>query len=295
MEPLDILIMGSSRPQLLPFFWNSVKRMCIIRRPVRVFYHEDWVFPKESKKVKAELNKLDASIKYIEHNPKIGLGPAMDYMFRNHIKSKYMFYLQEDWEFERPIDIDQILWVMDKNPKINLVFFNKYVTYRSINGFPQEEHRFNGLDLCLYPAWTFLPGIWRMPFVRPKWRTTYNKPEAFFTQVFDGRNNPKWAKEHLGAYIYGKRGDPRAVRHLGNSWRMASWRLENGQPGGMIEWDVQDLQFKPKWHPLTPGVPLNQGVGVKEEKFVAMLQEEPPEIQEALKGYIEAYKKKIGK
>jgi hypothetical protein len=76
---------------------------------------------------------------------------------------------------------------------------------------------------------------------------------------------------------------------------MASWRLENGQPGGMIEWDVQDLQLKPKWHPLTPGVPLNQGVGVKEEKFVAMLQEEPPEIQEALKGYIEAYKKKIGK
>jgi hypothetical protein len=292
MEPLDILIMGSSRPKLIPIFWKSVEKMCCIRRPVRVFYHEDWVFPEESKKVEEVVRNLIPDVHYFQHKPRVGLGPAMDYMIKQHIKSKYMFYLQEDWEFEQPVDIDRILWMMDRNDDVNLVFFNKYITYKSINKFPQEHCRKDNVDLCLYPAWTFMPGLWRMPFVRPKWRTRYQNPEAYFTQVFDNRNDPQWCRKNMGAYIYGRRGEHRYVRHLGNSWRMASWRQENGHPGGMIEWDVQDLPFKPPWHPLTPDVPLNKAVGVKEERFIKMLREEPPEIQEALKDYLEIYEKK---
>ena len=293
---IDILIMGSSRPQLIPYMWQSFKRMCIIRQPYRVWFHEDFVYPSTShaacKMVEDISLRENGRIKVVQHNPAIGLGPAMDHMFKNHITADYMFYLQEDWEFERPVDIDQITWMMDQNPDVNLVIFNKYRTSRKIlNKFEDKQVNKSGVDLCLFNSWVFLPGIWRMPFVRPRWVTQYDHPESYFTKTFLGRENPEWCEEHMGAYIYGGYGGHsyRYVRHIGNSWRMAEWRMEKGRPGGMIEWDIQDLPNKAPWIPLTPDVPLNKELGIKDESFVKMLKERPiyRESRSALKGYIE--------
>ena len=38
MPSLDVLITGSSRPLLWPLFWESYKKMCIIRAPHKVMY-----------------------------------------------------------------------------------------------------------------------------------------------------------------------------------------------------------------------------------------------------------------
>jgi hypothetical protein len=64
-----------------------------------VYVHEDFVFPEQSKEVIKYLTILKESGEirdFTYHNPSIGLGKSMDYMFKHHIKSKYMFYLQED-------------------------------------------------------------------------------------------------------------------------------------------------------------------------------------------------------
>ena len=129
MGSYEILVTGSSRPQLWPYFWDSVKKMCIMRQPHRVTVHEDFVFPKQSEKVMKYAQKLQekGEVDVINSDkPAIGLAETLNrYIVKHRLEADYVFYLQEDWEFERPIDIDQIIYVMDRNPHINLVFFNK--------------------------------------------------------------------------------------------------------------------------------------------------------------------------
>lgn len=251
---LDVFVVGSSRPQLWPLFWESYKRMCIIRTSHEVTVHEDFVFPEQSEKVMKYLDGLKAfgEIHNIYHHTQpIGLGPVMNEHIMTRSKSKYMFYIQEDWQFEMPIDIDRILWVMDQNPKINCIFFNKQINNKVINKQEQPEYEYSGMKMCLYHAWPFLPGIWRMDFVKKKWCTRNERPEGYFTNTafgsHDVRSSVEYCEKNMGVYMYGKQGEYCYVRHIGNDWRMASWQLQNGQPGGVHDPEQMDKRFQAPW------------------------------------------------
>lgn len=253
---LEIFITSSSRPQLWPYFWESFKKMCIIRQPYRVTVHEDFVYSDRSVKTIKYLEHLKSKgeIQVIDQDaPAKGLGWTLDYYIKNRFKSNYVFYMQEDWEFERPIDIDQITFTMDKHPKINLIFFNKIRNSGVINKQEQKEYTYDRLKCCLYHGWAFLPGIWRLPFVRKHWQYSSYKPEGNFTNSFgnhDQRSSVAYCEKNIGAYIYGPQGDSRYVRHLGNDWRMAQWRLEgqgkHGKPGGRHD-KAMDVPYMAPW------------------------------------------------
>lgn len=285
---LEVLITSSSRPQLFPFFWESFKRMCIIREKPKVTVHEDFVFPEESKKVVEYLKRLNEQRGeniIIDHDdPPMGLGNALTHYYKRRVEAEYMFYMQEDWEFERPIDIDQILWVMDRNPHINLVFFNKIKNNGSINKQKQQEFVYDGLPMCCYHAWAFLPGIWRTNFVRHHMKNGFapERPEGNFTNRFgnhETRTPVDYVVKNMGTYIYGKQGESRYIRHLGNNWRMAKWRLEGPRgdlrPGGNHNPDTMDLPYMAPWVPY-PKRPV-QGGDYPQRKLnkILNLQEEP--------------------
>jgi hypothetical protein len=280
---LDVLITSSSRPQLFPYFWESFKKMMIIRQPHNIYVHEDFVFQNESRQVMNYLSVLQRNNKIqgvYSHNPAIGLGPAMDFMFKKHIKSNYMLYFQEDWQVERPIDVDQLIWVMDNNPEVNLIAFNKTHNTRKLNKALQPEYTYGGVDMCLYHSWTFLPGLWRMPFVRGHWRVRDTRPEGYFSNAFgthDQRMDCDYCEKVIGAYMLGKTGDFRYVRHIGNDWRMAKWRLEDGKPGGCHEPERMDFPFIAPWVPFEER-PVQKPKPNKEE-IEAQIGENPPETQ----------------
>lgn len=251
---LDVLVTGSSRPQLWPLFWESYRDMVHIRLPHDVTVHEDFVFPDQSAKVMEYVGGLqkNGEIKHIDYNrPPIGLGHSMTPYIMQRFKSKYLFYVQEDWIFERPLDIDHIMWVMDENPKINLIFFNKIRNDRVINHQTQPEYTYSGMKMCLYHGWTFLPGIWRLDFVRKHWQTSPFKPEGYFTNSAFGSHERRadigYCENHIGAYIYGKQEEYRYVRHIGNDWRMAQWQMKAGQPGGSHNSETMDLPYMAPW------------------------------------------------
>ena len=187
----------------------------------------------------------------VDYNvPAIGLGNTLDH-YINNLNSKYVLYLQEDWEFERPIDIDEITWTMDQNPYINLIFFNKIRNSGIINKQEQREVDYDGFKCCVYHGWSFFPGIWRLDFVKKHWVKRDLKPEGGFTNQFGNhhkRTDVGYCRKTIGAYIYGRVGEYRYVRHLGNNWRMAEWRLENGQPGGRHSEDM-DKPYMAPWVP----------------------------------------------
>uniref|UniRef100_A0A6M3IY66 Glycosyltransferase n=1 Tax=viral metagenome TaxID=1070528 RepID=A0A6M3IY66_9ZZZZ len=249
---IDILVTGSSRPSLIPYCVESFKKYLHTRRKMRWLLHEDFVFPKESEKtVRWAENNFDV---IRSHNPSIGLGGSMSDMI-GLINTDFMIYLQDDWELERPIDLDYILWVMERNIEINSIIFNKYKNFGAVGGFSQEEYEFDGLRLCMYNAFAFLPSVWRTSIVRGKMRGGLPKshPEGAFTHRFgthEQRLSNEYCKKNLGVYFYGPSGDPRYVKHLGNNWRMASWQLVNGKPGGNADIEVSGEQYRAQWIPF---------------------------------------------
>ncbi|MFW6129554.1 MAG: hypothetical protein ACOC56_00130 [Atribacterota bacterium] len=271
MKNLDVLVMASSRPQLLPYTIESFEKFVasVCNLNIRYLLHEDCVFPDFSEKV-MHWAKNSKKFNVIErHKPKIGLGPAMDFMFKERIKSEYMFYLQDDWEFERTgIDLDRILWTMDRHKNINLILFNKYKNMGSYAKFPSELHVFDGLKLKLYNGWSFIPGVWRMSKAMQHWKTRKERPECFFTSQFgkpQDRTNPKWVKDNMGIYFYGGDGEPRFVRHLGNSFRVADWQLEGGRPGGSLNYECREVEtggyYRAPWLPEIEARPTYIGSG----------------------------------
>lgn len=291
---ISIVITGSSRPQLYPYFWESVKRMLFLREQPQVIVHEDFVFEKESNEVMKYLGALEKEGEVHEihyHNPAIGLGYTLDFLIRDVVKTDYILYLQEDWEFERPIDIDQMVYVMDQNPNINLIFFNKQLNYATLNGADQPQYTFNGVDMCLYHSWTFLPGIWRMSKVTEKWRVRKERPEGYFSNSFgthEQRMSVEYCEKNIGAYMLGPRGDYRYARHIGDDWRMAKWRLEKvprtmtteeqvWTPGGCHDSVRMDLPFMAPWIQFKERPTRRVYTNAEIEK---QMSEEPPEINE---------------
>lgn len=282
---IDLLIMGSSRPQLWGYMWDSFQDYVHWRNPYTVFMHEDFIYPEKSE---AALSLASNFIKNLDshyHDPPIGLGPAMDYMFRwiNEIKvdTKYIFYMQDDWEFERPIDVEQLVWIMERNPDINCIFFNKYPNFPTLNGIEQPQCTVDNVDMCLYHSWTFLPGIWRMSHVRKYWRVRKERPEGYFTNAFgthEQRSDHNYAIKNLGVYMLGKQNDPRYVRHLGDDWRMAEWRMKDGKPGGSYDPEVMDDPYRAKWLPSLEDRPHRKKQYTKEE-IEKLIGEEPEEAR----------------
>ncbi len=277
---IDILITGSSRPQLYPYFWESFNKMIFIRDKKRIIIHEDFVFPGESIKVINWLYKNIPEASVTIDDPAIGLGYSLDTIIRKQLTSKYTFYTQEDWEFEQPVDLDKLMWVMDKNPEINLIFLNKIRNLKMLNDAPQPEFMFSGVKMCLYHSWTFLPGLWRTDFVKKHWRVRQNRPEGYFTNVFgthEQRMSVDYCKEKIGAYMLGRSMDYRYARHIGNDWRMATWRLENGKPGGVHDENRMDLPF------MAPWIKYKERPVRKQGNVVGLLNEEPKELQKYVK------------
>ena len=282
MRTVDLLITGSSRPQLFPFTWKSFKKYVHFRGKLRVIFHEDFVFPKESQKTIIYLNELKKKgeiNEIITHNPSIGLGNTLDKILRKNIESDFMFYLQDDWEFERPIDLDELVWIMETNKKMNLIFFNKIKNNSSINSDSCPQYTFGYKDFILWHGWTFLPGIWRMSMVKEKIKNLKfrdTRPEGFFTNLFGDhkkRHDIKHCEENIGAYALGKTNEPRYVRHIGNDWRMASWRLENGKPGGCHDASRMDDPYRGAWLPPLAERPVHKQNPTQEE-IDKMLAEE---------------------
>lgn len=247
LEGIDIIVTASSRPELIPYCINSFKRKLITRRPTRWILHEDFVFPKESEKVIKWASECGVFSNIYHHSPAISLGSTITFLL-SKIKSKFIFYLQEDWELERPVDLDQILWVMQQHSNINVVTLNKYKNLGSYGGFPSNEFNYKGLRLCGYNKWSFIPGVWRIDKFRKHWKHTDVRPEGMFNNSLGKIMDPNLCAERLGAFFYGPAGDPRYVRHLGNNWRMAAWRLEDGKPTGVPYSDGPEKNKAP-WVP----------------------------------------------
>lgn len=251
---IDVMVISSSRPKLLPYLMNSFDKYVHFQGKIRKIIHEDFVFPKWSKEV-VEYAKENFH-RVLKDKPKVGIGHSIANCLRE-IKTDYIFNLQDDWEFELPIDLNHILYVMDRNPHINCIYFNKRRNLNIINGYKFEEHEYDHLRLCKSNHWPMGPGIWRTQFVKDNWEVI----EKGLTQEAFWNKKIEKSKNNESIYIYGPLQYPRVIRHLGYTWAMkprGNKSVKRDGPGGTIKYDFsgQPAKMRAPWLPPEEERPL---------------------------------------
>jgi hypothetical protein len=238
-----------------------------MRTRPKIFYHEDIVYLQASKDVcKYFFGKADV---IDSTHPARGLAYVLDHYIKN-CETKYLLYYQEDWETEQPVDVDRLCWVMDNNPEVNMIVLPKNTVTEHSHGTHQKQFTYSGVDLCVYHGISLNPGLWRMDFVKRKWKFREDRPEGAFAKQFGShkmRMDTDWCVKMIGCYLLGGYGTYRYIRHLGDTYRMAKWRLINGKPGATSNKSIEELQdndrtLRPPWTPYTK-IPWYKGEDIK--------------------------------
>jgi hypothetical protein len=213
---VEIIITSSSRPKLFKQFWESFESMVFFNDEVRITIHEDFRNQKQSIKIKDFILSNTTFMENKDHffmstNPAKGVGKALDYLLNHHIRSKYVFFLEDDWVFEKPIYIDKIVDVMEKFSDIQQIILSK----QKINTYKRKvgkEVVFDGIHFTEWDGWTHIPNVFRVNFVRKYWNSkcaNEKYPESEF-----GRGLPRDYKKRK-VYFIGRKDDERYVKHIG--------------------------------------------------------------------------------
>ena len=85
--------------------------------------------------------------------------------------------------------------------------------------------------------------------------------------------------------MLGGLGEYRIVRHIGGTWRMADWRMDQvstqpPKPAGVKHWEFMNVERdRAPWLPPLEKRPLNPRIGLT-EKGKKILESKPEHIQE---------------
>jgi hypothetical protein len=199
LEFIDVLISSASRPECMKEAMMSFLKHIKCSYTLRWVLHEDVVLKNESEEVLswAKYNRIFSKIIITE--PAQRLTHAV-MMLLQEAKSKYILKLEDDWIFIDNVDIDYMSEVMDKNNDINQVYFNKSMTPGKIifkNKMPVIAPEGKGPY-----EWAMAPGLWRMDFIKPRWREDIS---AYAVKL----------DQPVGDYLYGKDLVRPNIRHIG--------------------------------------------------------------------------------
>lgn len=214
---MDILVTSASRPECLKLGIESLGYL-YCNEGFSIHLHEDVVPGKEQQSSKLikwaeESNKFTTI--YVS-NPRIGRGQALNKL-RIHAQSDYIIYLEEDWEFIKPVNLDFLLSRLKKNTSINQVcFYDRILRCIEKPGGPEGvdvfkyvvgQFQFNGFSLFVSERWNWLPAIWFTDWVKKRWKFKNHTADKEFNRSLKancGLNewDINWLENKIGAYIY---------------------------------------------------------------------------------------------
>lgn len=241
---INVLIVGSSRPECLKSGFESITRDLITTDEYQFLYHEDVIDHMKSMD-SIRFGVMDRRFKKVmASHPRVGQVDATNSLLP-FVKSKYLVYWEEDWVLKEPVKLDKLIRLMDINPYINQIAFPKTTLG---NGQIHKEavtRTFGKMKLTTTHRWVSMPSIWRTSFILPKWKEAYEKYQYNHAVVCtidhfwicralnDGHQNigPLVNVIELGSYFLGERGSKAMIEHTGkvsakggNGRRMVPWK-----------------------------------------------------------------------
>lgn len=196
---------------------------------MRWILHEDFLNPKASEEAVAYAKKSGIFDIILTSRPPIGQGLSLGRLMMN-VRAPYILCWEDDWELLREIRLEDCLKIMEENPDVHQIAFNKRDTMKDVSGFKKLEIERSGFKLVTSPHWRITPALWRTSFIRPRWIFHDNRHFNWILNdhLKQGMKEltPEWIVQNLGTYYFGKFDEKQFVRHLGEN---QSLRLEQYQ------------------------------------------------------------------
>jgi len=140
--------------------------------------------------------------------------------------TEYCFLLEHDWVFNKPIEFDSLISVMDTHPHINNVRFNlRPNIVAGTDHTLYKDDQIKEMNLLNTSSWSNNPKIMRMSHwdycnnrLTSQSQYNYNTIEsALFYMFCDDVKNTSFEdanKNIWGSYIYGELNDEPTIQHL---------------------------------------------------------------------------------
>jgi len=277
----DVVISSSSRLELLKLTLKYFETNIHFHGNFRFILNEDYVIPKKSKK----LVEWAANSGYFKkediycNNPPLGLDKSIINLI-DKVKTPFFIYLQDDWCFERPIELDKVIYMMEKVPQINNILFYKYKVPNTLSGISLKEYYFGQFPqhITLHYTWEFIPGIWRYDFIKPIIKKAMKKEQrtapaklTHYLRDPSKREDHDYLYNNMGVFMWGCHGEPRWVRHIGENERMESWRMgDDGKPGKENTCQESNVIYMAEWIPFNhiPKNPKRNSIRIIKKKLL---------------------------
>jgi hypothetical protein len=239
MVEIDITMTATLRPSIVERTFISITKNIIKEEKdrYRLIINVDPI----GEKIKAK-NIISIAKKYFNHiifnYPQTPSFPnAVKWVWENSL-SNYIFHIEDDWEINREIDINDMIKILDKYKDLSSLRLNKFRTPNKnvIEGF------FSGI-------WDYIPEDkfyicrdWEKQFcLNPNFIKREFIVEAFPRMVSDVdpekqfRESQKYMRDLIKKWKYGvysRPGDLPLVTDIGRAWR-AKNKFEKNKGGGL--------------------------------------------------------------
>jgi hypothetical protein len=151
-----------------------------------------------------------------------GFAGAVNRVF-GAVRGEFYFYLEDDWLFLRPVDLNAVLALMREDPSIHHIRFSKETVARPGDAqlraleksgelylVPGRQVTAGGMELVESAIWSLNPHVARSSVMRECGPIPEGvNPESFLCKRYDS------LFPRRGVYIFGGYGDPPVVRDIG--------------------------------------------------------------------------------
>ena len=220
-EIMDLLITSSSRVECLQKTMNSFFKYVKYSGDIRIILHEDFVIKKESKKVIEWAENQPFFDKIIQTQPAQRLGKAIESLL-NECNDELALKWEDDWEFIKELNLDNVIQIFDDHKDVNQIMFNKKINPGFRQGFDHKEIILNEQSLTLCREWGMAPAIWRLGWIKSKWKCYKNGDSVNLDLMGGIPRSEEWCSKNLGAYWYDSPGNGKFVKHLGHGGKNES-------------------------------------------------------------------------
>lgn len=226
---IDVMVWGGSRPDHLRLCIESFRNTLRFSGTLRWLYQDCNYHPvraRECMKLIADLGGFtEARIRApLPDEPGVmSYGYSITAAFDDLVRAPLMLSLEEDHEALRPMDLDVAWDLFAEHRHVNQLRYN-----RRKNPGEENEGTIKVIERTLSVSgnpvtvsssknWYFQPAIWRMSWIRPRWRGHFaNVHHRMQSELLPSkRPPPEFFVDVLGAITMGGIGEPAFMRHTG--------------------------------------------------------------------------------
>jgi hypothetical protein len=161
---------SASRPDLLKLAVESLRKNLKFSGNLRWLLHEAVLkedLSNECIRYAESLSLFDVIHKqYDPQGEMVSIGTILQ-----KVDVPYFIHWEDDHILTRELDLDMCVDIFEKCPKVNQLVFNKRDTMTEVAGWVKKEVEYEGYKLTTSPHWRISPVIWRMSWIKPKWKS----------------------------------------------------------------------------------------------------------------------------